>query len=82
MRFSPRLSLSVVALTIFALVSPTGVWAQGGYFGRNKVQYQDFKFKILKTDHFDVYYYPEEQTSAQLAPAYSLILQARALLAD
>ena len=29
------------------------------YFGRNKVQYERFDFKILKTKHFDVYYYPE-----------------------
>lgn len=31
----------------------------GQYFGRNKVQYQRFNFKIIKTKHFDVYYYPE-----------------------
>ena len=28
------------------------------YFGRNKVQYQDFNFKVLKTEHFDIYYLP------------------------
>lgn len=27
------------------------------YFGRNKVQYDDFDFEILKTRHFDVYFY-------------------------
>jgi Tol biopolymer transport system component len=40
------------------------VWASAAdaqYFGRNKVQYETFKFKILKTEHFDIYYYPEEQ---------------------
>ncbi len=31
---------------------------QGQYFGRNKVQYEDFDFKILETDHFKVYFYP------------------------
>ena len=31
------------------------------YFGRNKVQYREFDFKVLKTDHFDIYYYPEEE---------------------
>jgi len=29
------------------------------YFGRNKVQYQKFDYKIIKTQHFDVYFYPE-----------------------
>ncbi len=35
------------------------------YFGQNKVKYEDFKFKIFKTDHFDIYFYPEEE---QLIP--------------
>jgi Tol biopolymer transport system component len=30
------------------------------YFGRNKVQYRNFQFKVLKTAHFDIYYYDEE----------------------
>lgn len=41
--------------------------AQAQYFGRNKVQYRTFDFQILKTDHFDLYYYPEEQEAAGLA---------------
>ena len=31
--------------------------AQAQYFGRNKPRYSNFDFKILKTDHFDIYYY-------------------------
>ncbi|MFB3903269.1 MAG: peptidase S9 [Acidobacteriota bacterium] len=31
------------------------------YFGRNKVRYQKFDFKVMKTDHFDIYYYEEER---------------------
>ncbi|MFO7445749.1 MAG: hypothetical protein R6W90_05245 [Ignavibacteriaceae bacterium] len=34
------------------------IYAQ--YFGRNKIQYENFDFRILETDHFDIYYYPEE----------------------
>ncbi len=34
--------------------------AHAQYFGRNKVLYRTFQFKILRTEHFDVYYYPEE----------------------
>ncbi len=34
--------------------------AAGQYFGRNKVQYDHFDFRILPTDHFDIYYYPEQ----------------------
>lgn len=28
------------------------------YFGQNKIQYKDFNFKILNTEHFDIYFYP------------------------
>ena len=28
------------------------------YFGRNKVQYEKFDWKILKSDHFDNFFYP------------------------
>jgi hypothetical protein len=41
--------------------------AQAQYFGRNKVQYRGFTFSILKTAHFDLYYYPEEAEAAALA---------------
>jgi Tol biopolymer transport system component len=41
--------------------------AQMGYFGQNKVQYQTFKFKVLKTQHFDIYYYDEEADAARMA---------------
>jgi Tol biopolymer transport system component len=37
---------------------------QAQYFGRNKVQYKDFHFQVLKTEHFDVYYYQGEQVAA------------------
>ncbi len=34
------------------------------YFGRNKVQYNSFDFKVIQTEHFDVYYYEEERVAA------------------
>jgi hypothetical protein len=37
------------------------------YFGRNKVQYETFDFKVLTTEHFDIYYYPEEEAAVRLA---------------
>ncbi|MDH3366997.1 MAG: peptidase S9 [Gemmatimonadota bacterium] len=41
--------------------------AEAQYFGRNKVQYEDFDFKIVKTEHFDIYYYDEEQQGIEYA---------------
>jgi hypothetical protein len=37
------------------------------YFGQNKVQYERFDFKVLTTEHFDIYYYPEEEAAVRLA---------------
>src|SRR6266568_4661943 len=34
------------------------------YFGQNKVQYRSFKFQSIQTEHFDVYYYPDERGGA------------------
>ncbi|MEO7712201.1 MAG: peptidase S9, partial [Gemmatimonadaceae bacterium] len=34
--------------------------ADAQYFGRNKVQYEKFDFRILRTPHFDEYFYPAE----------------------
>ena len=62
------LAARVAALVMVGLAAPrfaTPGYAQ--YFGHNKVQYQSFDFRILRTPHFDVYYYPEEQVAAGLA---------------
>lgn len=56
----PRLLFSIfISLFIFTSVS------QAQYFGQNKVRYKKLDFKVVKTDHFDIYYYPEE---AGMAP--------------
>ena len=46
-------------------VVPAPAWAQ--YFGQNKVPYERLDFRVLKTEHFDVYFYPEEEAAAGLA---------------
>jgi len=51
---------SVAALALAA--APRGASAQ--YFGQNKVQYRSFKFQSIQTEHFDIYYYPDERPGA------------------
>ncbi len=55
----------IVAALAVASLCASPVSAQ--YFGRNKVQYKQFDFQVLKTDHFDIYFYPEEAEGAELA---------------
>jgi Tol biopolymer transport system component len=59
-RWAARGSLAVLALfTLGALASPVSP-ASAQYFGRNKVQYEKFDWKILRSDHFDNFFYPSE----------------------
>jgi len=59
----------------------TSLFSQGFYFGRNKIQYTQFDWHILKTKHFDIYYYPEMQDiaekGAQFAENAYLFLQTK-----
>ncbi len=57
--------LTVVLAAVVLMGSAIPSSAQ--YFGRNKVQYERFDFKVLTTEHFDVYYYPETEGAARLA---------------
>ncbi len=55
--------LWLICLNFIYVVAP--VHAQ--YFGRNKVQYESFDFKLIKTEHFDIYFYPELAQTAPIA---------------
>ena len=57
-RSSLRLAAPLALLG--ALLSGTAQTATAQYFGRNKVQYERFDFRILRTPHFDQYFYPAE----------------------
>lgn len=48
---------SLLVFLAFLFLTST---ANAQYFGRNKVQWERFNFKILKTEHFDIYYYDRE----------------------
>ena len=55
--FARARALLAVVVALFAL-APAPLAAQ--YFGRNKVQYESFDFRVIHTDHFDIHYYPAE----------------------
>jgi Tol biopolymer transport system component len=61
---SLRISWCAVLALVAVLASSSPSAAQ--YFGQNKVQYDDFDFEVLKTDHFDIYYYPLEAEAARI----------------
>jgi WD40 repeat protein len=54
-----RLRWALAVATLAVLVSSVPASAQE-YFGRNKVQYETFPWKIIKSEHFDNFFYPAE----------------------
>ena len=54
--------------------------AEAQYFGRNKVHYDRLDFRVLQTEHFDIYYYAEEEAGDAPRGAHGGAL-VRALLA-
>ncbi len=60
-RFAGARTRSMMLVAMVAAVAPSVV--EGQYFGRNKVQYQTFDFRILATQHYDIHYYPAESTA-------------------
>ncbi len=56
---------------LFFLTASTQLFSQFYFFGRNKVQYEDFNWKIIKTDHFDIYYYDDFEEIAEIGAAYA-----------
>jgi Tol biopolymer transport system component len=68
MSVTPRNSRSIAALILSALMlAGSASTASAQYFGRNKVQFKKFDFQVMKTDHFDIYFYPSEREGIDIA---------------
>ncbi len=56
-KFLIRLFAPIFLLLLF-------VPAEAQYFGKNKVHYKEFDWQVIKTEHFEVYYYTSEKQTA------------------
>ncbi len=67
MRTSPiaKIIAGLGLASLLALTVTPGLQAQ--WYGRNKVQYQKFHFKIMKTRHFDIYFYLQDEQTVKMA---------------
>ena len=64
-RGRPARRLLWVGLLPALLIGLLPAAAEAQYFGRNKVQYDNFDFKILPTTHFNIHFYPEEADAVE-----------------
>ena len=65
-----------VALLVLALVFGAGLEAFAQtpyvpYYGKNRIRYDDFRWKIYTTDHFEIYYYPEIEQHLERVASYA-----------
>ncbi|HXO85691.1 MAG TPA: hypothetical protein VN803_09190, partial [Gemmatimonadales bacterium] len=70
MKSSTRRFLCLIALALGA-APVSELPAQFGYFGQNKIQYRRFDWRVLRGEHVDLYYYPEEEELGRVALAYA-----------
>ena len=74
---SPRGTVAPLALALLVLVLGVSVEEAFGqtpyvpYFGKNRIRYNDFKWNIYKTDHFEIYYYPEIEEQLERVTSYA-----------
>ncbi len=57
------MKVKVSGILILLLLIPNIILSQN--FGKNKVQYKDFNWRYIQSEHLDVYFYGEEQHLAQ-----------------
>jgi WD40 repeat protein len=41
------------------------------YYGKNRIRYNDFKWKIYTTDHFEIYFYPDVEPQLERVTSYA-----------
>jgi len=72
------MKISTLVLAIILLFCLPMAHAQDTYFGKNKVQYRNFDWKYIQTDHFDIYFYDNAYdlakfTADELEEAYDIV---------
>lgn len=67
-RQSLRWTIGVVG---FLATSSLGLAQYANYFGKNKIQYRYFDWRIYSSPHFDIYYYPEGEPYLQKIASFA-----------
>lgn len=65
------MNLSKWKYLLLIILIPQILSAQFYFFGRNKVQYEKFNWKVLKTEHFNIYYYDDLSEIAEIGAHYA-----------
>jgi hypothetical protein len=70
-----RLLHAAAATLVAALAFAPAALAQGTpyipYYGKNQIRYDNFRWQIYTTDHFEIYYYPEIEQHLERVAGYA-----------
>lgn len=66
MRFRFSRTHFLLAAAVCLAAPAAHVLQAQAYFGQNQVQYKQFAWRVIKTDHFEVHYYGEIETGANM----------------
>jgi hypothetical protein len=68
-----RFSITLMLLTVLCLLGSTALQAQPGQdpFGKSRIQYKDFNWKLYNTQNFNIYYYQGGESIAKNATDYA-----------
>ncbi len=66
-----KLLYIILFILILIINLPLESYAQFYFFGRNKVQHEQFDWKIIRTKHFDIYYYNDLEEIAEIGAYYA-----------
>jgi hypothetical protein len=61
LKYTGQVLIFLIILWVVCFVQPTAA----GYFGKNKLQTRNLHWHIFETEHFEIFYYPEEETLAR-----------------
>ncbi len=62
---------SVAALLLLSVGSASAQTQFIPYFGKNQIRYDNFRWHIYTTDHFEIYYYPEIEQHLERVAGYA-----------
>ncbi|HJR53739.1 MAG TPA: BamA/TamA family outer membrane protein [Gemmatimonadota bacterium] len=65
----PARHIPILLVALILVAAPAS--AQYSTFGKNKIQYEDFDWEVLSSDHVDLYFYPDERELALIAIDYA-----------
>jgi hypothetical protein len=62
---------AVAAILLFAPALASAQTPYIPYFGKNQIRYDNFRWNIYTTDHFEIYYYPEIEQHLERVAGYA-----------